>query len=478
MNYLDLAVTPDEFVGKGSNFKILRNEKIEKVLALGSKLTEAKCAYLVGPHGYWSSEVSDNNPDIIHLTNYFHSVLQNENTDPLFLGGEQQSFKAMPLCENSQFLIFFNWVVGEYPPQTPDLALISLIWQGVKGEIYSLESALESDRVRLPIHQLPTPTAILATDGTILQANANFSRLLGYKAPLPVGGNYFDFTSASAKLPSWIRKTEVRSEELSEGVGKMIGTGGREIPVLRQIKRDVVGKDYKNLTIIQLTNLTDIYQEAKQKEKTITEQRSIISDSDHRLQNNLQLVCSLLDYEARSIDTPSIRNVILKIRARISAISLLKDYLSPTNFHQAKVNIDGYLKALSYQVVSTKGTFRSDIELTIELGKLKLFPQRAQHCGLIVHELLANVYDHAFPEKNNGKIVVRSSADKKNNTCRIEVADNGVGLPEGFPLEDPSSTGFKLIHILLRQLNAELSYEYRDGACFSFQFHHLKKESK
>lgn len=475
MNNLDLVVTPDDLVGKGSNFKILKDEKIEEVLAFGSKLAEAKRVYLVGPHGFWASEVSGSKLDTSCLTRYFHSVLQNENTEPLSLGGEQQFLKAMPLDENSHFLLFFHWVAEGNPPKTPDLALISLIRQAVKSET----SSLESDRVaRLPIHQLPTPTAILATDGTILQANASFSRLLGYKAPLPVGGNYFDFTSASSKLPSWIRKTEVRAQELSEGVGNMIGTGGREIPVLRQIKRVVIGKDHKNITIIQLTDLTDIYQEAKQKEKTITEQRSIISDSDHRLQNNLQLVCSLLDYEARSIDTPSIRNVILKIRARISAISLLKDYLSPTNFHQAKVNIDGYLKALSYQVVSTKGTFRSDIELTIETGNLKLFPQRAQHCGLIVHELLANVYDHAFPEKNNGKIVVRSSADKKKNTCRIEVIDNGVGLPEGYPLEDPSSTGFKLIHILLRQLNAELRYEYRDGACFSFQFHHLKKESK
>jgi two-component sensor histidine kinase len=53
----------------------------------------------------------------------------------------------------------------------------------------------------------------------------------------------------------------------------------------------------------------------------------------------------------------------------------------------------------------------------------------AMPTGLVVNELLTNALKHAFVGRNSGTITLHSLSD--GNGCRITVADNGIGLPEG-----------------------------------------------
>jgi two-component sensor histidine kinase len=86
-------------------------------------------------------------------------------------------------------------------------------------------------------------------------------------------------------------------------------------------------------------------------------------------------------------------------------------------------------------------------------------------CGLILNELLSNSLKHAFPGGREGMIRVSL---KKTGSDRIDlsVADNGIGLPVDFRLENSRSLGLQVVTSLTHQIRADLVVSREGGATF------------
>ncbi|MGC9396503.1 MAG: hypothetical protein ACP5J4_16790, partial [Anaerolineae bacterium] len=54
--------------------------------------------------------------------------------------------------------------------------------------------------------------------------------------------------------------------------------------------------------------------------------------------------------------------------------------------------------------------------------------------------------------------------------ARLEVADNGVGLPEDMELETSPRLGLRLIKMLARQIDGEVSIGQNAGTCIAVTF--------
>jgi two-component sensor histidine kinase len=93
-------------------------------------------------------------------------------------------------------------------------------------------------------------------------------------------------------------------------------------------------------------------------------------------------------------------------------------------------------------------------ELNLEPVDLNI--NQAIPCSLFLNELLANIYKHAFPEGHGGKLHITLTENDEN--VILNVRDNGVGLPADFDLEDPTTVGLRLINVLTKQLEADLTY--------------------
>ena len=48
--------------------------------------------------------------------------------------------------------------------------------------------------------------------------------------------------------------------------------------------------------------------------------------------------------------------------------------------------------------------------------------------------------------------------------------DNGVGLPEHIDVENPDTRGFRVVRVLVRQLDGSLHAESKPGAGFTVDF--------
>jgi two-component sensor histidine kinase len=96
----------------------------------------------------------------------------------------------------------------------------------------------------------------------------------------------------------------------------------------------------------------------------------------------------------------------------------------------------------------------------------------AMPCGLLVNEIVSNAYKYAFPGGTAGQI--RIDLQKLNGKMKLQVSDNGSGLPSDFELEKSDSLGMQLIQALTSQLDGELKVSIENGTAFEVTFPYPK----
>jgi len=97
----------------------------------------------------------------------------------------------------------------------------------------------------------------------------------------------------------------------------------------------------------------------------------------------------------------------------------------------------GERRPLSIQVKATSGSATSSEAVSL---------------GLIVTELVINALKHAFPEGNEGEILV--SYESRDSGWRLSVADNGSGPKEADGEPSHIGLGTSIVEALAHQLKA------------------------
>jgi two-component sensor histidine kinase len=88
---------------------------------------------------------------------------------------------------------------------------------------------------------------------------------------------------------------------------------------------------------------------------------------------------------------------------------------------------------------------------------------------LIINELVANAFKHAFPDASSGSIDI-SLRGHEGGECILEVADNGRGLNDPFDQERSETLGLNLVKTLASQLGGEVAVEGDSGLRISIRF--------
>jgi two-component sensor histidine kinase len=102
----------------------------------------------------------------------------------------------------------------------------------------------------------------------------------------------------------------------------------------------------------------------------------------------------------------------------------------------------------------------------LDLDPVLVAVDSAVPLGLILHELVANAYQHAFPPDASGRIHVAETHEGAR--IRLVVEDDGVGMDVSRP-RSPSSLGLTLVDALVAQIEGELTTESDGGTRVSVQ---------
>lgn len=202
----------------------------------------------------------------------------------------------------------------------------------------------------------------------------------------------------------------------------------------------------------------------REKEAALVTYQTLLRESNHRLKNNLQMVCDLLYLQASTLGAAQAQAVLDEAYGRIFAIARLHEQFCQS-LETGEIDLAEYLGRL----VSGFRAVYPRVRLSFEApaSPLAVEVERAMHVGLIVNELVTNAVKHAFPD-GQGQVAVRlKSAGVR---LELQVHDDGTGLPASTDLARAKSLGLRLVGILAGRLEATVIAENRAGACFTVTF--------
>jgi PAS domain S-box-containing protein len=210
---------------------------------------------------------------------------------------------------------------------------------------------------------------------------------------------------------------------------------------------------------------------------SLADRELLLREIHHRVKNNMQLVCSLLQLQARQLQIPEMSALLQESQSRVRSMALIHEKLYGGD-SLARIDLADYLRSLGAMIQRSHSTSTA-VRLRFELVPLTAGMDTAVPLGLAVNELLTNALKHAFPEgarsRKDAPEVVVALQLQEDRRLRLEVRDNGVGLPTDFAPERTGSLGMRLVQIFAKQLRCELGWSSGSGgSVFQMSFLELK----
>lgn len=186
--------------------------------------------------------------------------------------------------------------------------------------------------------------------------------------------------------------------------------------------------------------------------KTIEEKEVLLKEIHHRVKNNLQIICSLLNLQTAHIKDEEAKQKIEESVSRIRSIAVLHELLYKSADIQ-QTNAKDYFKSLVTELRAGFSTGQN-VEITFndELSDHELAIDEAIPCGMILHEFVSNSIKHAF--KTTQKPVIKISFARKDKRTEFQIHDNGAGFD--FKNNKNQGLGYFIIESLVDQLDGSL----------------------
>ncbi|UYZ63881.1 histidine kinase dimerization/phosphoacceptor domain -containing protein [Hymenobacter weizhouensis] len=247
----------------------------------------------------------------------------------------------------------------------------------------------------------------------------------------------------------------------------------------RRANRQLQARDAEiaeqNVVLAEQNNkLTSVEQQLR---RSLGEKEVLLREVHHRVKNNLQIIHSLLSLQGRRQPLPAVGVVLREGQNWIKSIALTHEMLYRAA-DLASVEFQPFLIQLTQSLQHTLApVLAAAVRCQVQAEGMRLNASTAVPLALIVNELVANAYEHAFPENRAG--TVRVELRTASPGCFVlVVADDGVGLPSELDWKRASSLGLRLIHSLARQLQGELQvHSTPAGTTFTLTFSEIVEVS-
>lgn len=256
--------------------------------------------------------------------------------------------------------------------------------------------------------------------------------------------------------------------QLIEQEGKFnIFTIVLDISNVRQYEMNIQEKKEELAATIEELNATteELKEQNEQLIKLLEEKESLFKEIHHRIKNNLQMILSLLYIKSQHNIDANLLNFIQETKNRIFSISLLHEQLLQLRSIN-KLNVHEYFSSLIRNIMSTFEEPGKVYTLEYYVEEFELQIDKIVNLGLILNEILSNVYKHAYPEGNGGNIIVKGI--KNGSTCQFLIGDDGKGGTD--ILKSSASYGTQLIQLFAEQLGAKLTVDIQNGTKYMITF--------
>lgn len=194
--------------------------------------------------------------------------------------------------------------------------------------------------------------------------------------------------------------------------------------------------------------------------EALKEKEVLLQEIHHRVKNNLQVISSILNLQSSYVSDKRILEVLQESQNRIKSMSFIHETLYRTTDFSS-INFSEYLRTLANNLIQTYSLRGHAVTFRPELEDITVHIDQAIPCGLIVNELISNALKYAYTGRDSGNLDL--SIHEESGRLHLRVADDGVGVPEGFDFEKVDSLGIQLVYTLTEQLDGDIKVNSSPG---------------
>jgi len=323
-----------------------------------------------------------------------------------------------------------------------------------------LAGALDSDRFKQFLDQIPIAVAVSELHPTekVVYANLEFERLSGQLNTAVLGAGWDSLPGESATESLTLGEAIPRGRDHLGAFTVRHGDGELKIDAWSNIIEDDDGRPTFRLVALvagaprEGSVLDDLEARVREKDTQLLELQ-------HRVKNNLQMITALIRIEARGVTDRSTGEGFDRLAGRIEALGLLYRALGDS-VGAGVIDLGIYLSEIASAVMRAHALEGIHLDLQVDTWLVSL--DVAMPVGLVVNELLTNALKHAFQGRPGGLISLHCTTDAEGG-CRVVVADDGVGLPEGYSWPKPGKLSALIVRSLLQNAAAEMDVKSAPG---------------
>jgi PAS domain S-box-containing protein len=332
--------------------------------------------------------------------------------------------------------------------------------------------------LRLLTDQVP---AVLWTTDTALVFTSSTGaglRALGLRPNEMVGVSLFNyFRTRDPKFPpiathrralrgesgiyerEWGGRTfQTHVEPLHDANGAIIGTLGFSL--------DMTERREAERAIRELNE--ELHRRVAERTAQLQEKEVLLRELKHRVQNNLQVIISLLSLRAALLRDPQASAMLKETENRVRLMAAIHAALSRAP-NLSQIDSQDFIRDIIDSLLRSYAVRPDALQVQIDVEPATLDTETAVPCGLIINELVSNALKHAFHNGRRGKIHVRLWSDRRQR-CHLQVRDDGVGLPAKPDWRQPRSFGWQLMQTLVQQLGGRIVMRGKKGTTVTVSF--------
>lgn len=206
--------------------------------------------------------------------------------------------------------------------------------------------------------------------------------------------------------------------------------------------------------------------------RSLAEKEVLLKEVHHRVKNNLQIISSIMNLQSAYVgDDERLRDLLHHSRDRIRSMSLIHESLYQHKDFSS-LDLAAYVDGLARNLVMSY-SLSGKVDLNMDLSPTNLVLDQAIPCGLILNELISNALKHAYPHGAAGVVDIRLRCE--GDRVELTVADNGIGLPQGFDPYVQGNLGLELVRTLVDQLDGRIDITSSSGVTYLLTFERIKQ---
>ncbi len=199
-----------------------------------------------------------------------------------------------------------------------------------------------------------------------------------------------------------------------------------------------------------------------------------VVEANHRIANNLAELLAILGHELQTIEAGPdlvprelVRERMVGMSGRIAALGRLHRLLS-TPATASEVELGQVLTEL-VEGYRSAGMFGERLNVTTNVDGVCIATKDAWMLMQVIAEVATNAVKYAHPTGLPVELSVAAARTVTGGTI-LHVADDGVGLPEGFDEQRDAGRGLRVVRGLVENAGARLAISSGPlGVCYSIE---------